>query len=292
MLNSNRIHRILLHRGQSRLPGILALLVLASPVVWITGYSLLYSVGAIGLLSGGWTTEHWRTAFLSGNALISLAYGSGISLLVTLFSACLAMTFVLLAPEIRRASWITALLWVPLAMPAIVLAFLTYQLLNPGGLISRLCVKARLIETATGFPILVNDSWAVGIVVAGILGQCPALILYLLKLWSTARVDRYMRLAMELGASRQQARFQVAVPMLLQRMRSMLLLSFLWTLGSYEIPLLLGVQYPMMSSVLIQKRSGQFNLLQRPEAFVHATVYFVVVSIGLILFFAWRRRDE
>lgn len=72
----------------------------------------------------------------------------------------------------------------------------------------------------------------------------------------------------------------------------MLLLNFLWMLGSYEIPLLLGVQYPMMSSVLIQKRSGQFNLLQRPEAFVLATVYFAVVSIGLMLFLVWRRRDE
>lgn len=87
-------------------------------------------------------------------------------------------------------------------MPAIVLAFLTYQLLNPGGLISRLCVKAGLIGAAAEFPVLVNDSWAVGIIVAGILGQCPALILYLLKMWSVARVDRYIRLAMELGASR------------------------------------------------------------------------------------------
>lgn len=283
---------MLFQRGQSRLPGILALLMLAAPVAWIIGYSLLYSVGAIGLLSGGWTTEHWRTPFRSGSALISLAYGSGISLLVTLLSASIAMICVLLAPETRRSRWITALLWVPIAMPAIVLAFLTYQLLNSGGLISRLCVKAGLIEVTSQFPVLVNDSWAVGIVVAGILGQCPSLILYLLRLWSVARVDRYVRLAMELGATRRQARIQIAVPMLLQRMRPMLLLNFLWMLGSYEIPLLLGVQYPMMSSVLIQKRSGQFNLLQRPEAFVHATVYFAVVSTGLMLFLAWRRRDE
>jgi putative spermidine/putrescine transport system permease protein len=292
VLSINLISRRLLHRGRFHLPGILALLALAAPVAWIIGYALLYSAGAIGLLSGGWTTEHWRTAFRSGHALISLAYGSGISLLVTLASAGIAMSFVLLAPEVRRSRWLTSLLWVPLAMPAIVLGFLTYQLLNPGGLISRLCFNAGLIETATEFPVLVNDSWAIGIIVAGILGQCPALILYLLKLWSVARVDRCIRLAMELGASRRQARLRVAAPMLLQRMRSMLLLNFLWMLGSYEIPLLLGVQYPMMSSVLIQKRSGQFNLLQRPEAFVHATVYFVVVSIGLMLFLAWRRRDE
>ncbi len=291
MLRSNRISRILVQCGH-RLPRIFALLVLAAPVAWIVGYSLLYSTGAIGLLSDGWTTKHWRTAFLSGNALISLAYGGGVSFVVTLLSTSISMSFVLLVPETRRSQWLTSLLCVPLAMPAIVLAFLIYQLLNPGGLLARLCVTAGLIEAPAEFPVFVNDSWAVGIIVAGILGQCPALILYLLKLWSTTRIDRYIRLAMELGASRRQARLQVAMPMLLHRSRSMLLLNFLWMLGSYEIPLLLGVQYPMMSSVLIQKRSGQFNLLQRPEAFVHATVYFAIVSLGLMLFLAWRRRDE
>lgn len=103
MLSRNPISRQLLHRGQFRLPGILALLALAAPIVWIIGYALLYSAGAIGLLSGGWTAEHWRTAFRSGNALISLVYGSGISLLVTLASASIAMSFVLLAPDVRRS---------------------------------------------------------------------------------------------------------------------------------------------------------------------------------------------
>lgn len=155
---------------------------------------------------------------------------------------------------------------------------------------SRVFWRIGVVDAPSGFPELVNDTWAIGILIAGFFSQFPILSLYLLKTWASAGIDRYCRLASSLGSTRWQTRWRVAVPMLVRRGRSMFLLCFLWTLGLFEIPLLLGVQHPMMYSVLIQKRSGQFNLLQRPEAFVHATIYFAIVSCGLILFTMGRRR--
>ncbi|MBL8811845.1 MAG: hypothetical protein JNM43_16880 [Planctomycetaceae bacterium] len=276
--------------GRFALPTVIALCVLATPVLWVIGYSLLYSTGAIGLFSDGWTMKHWQAAFRSGTALKCLGYSGIISAVVTLLSVTVATTFVVIAPEMRHSKRLTALLCFPLATPAIVMAFLTYQVLNPGGLMARLLFKVGFINSTAEFPVLVNDSWAVGIIVASFFSQCPSLILYFLKTWSVARIDRYCQLAVGLGASARQARFKVAVPMLLQRGKPLFLLGFLWTMGSYEIPLLLGVQFPMMSSVLIQKRSGQFNLLERPEAFVHATIYFAVVSLCLAVFLSRRHR--
>ncbi len=271
-------------------PAVVALCLLAAPVIWVIGYSLLYSTGMIGLFSDHWTMKHWHAAFRSGSALKCLAYSGAISAIVTTLSIVVSMAFVLLAPEARCSSSLSAVLCVPLATPAIVMAFLIYQLMNPGGVLARLCFQAGMIDSTTEFPVLVNDSWAIGIVVASFFSQCPLLILYFFHIWSSARIDRYCRLAVELGASVRQARLRVAAPMLFQRGKPLFLLGFLWTMGSYEIPLLLGVQFPMMSSVLIQKRSGQFNLLERPEAFVHASLYFAFVSLGLVLFLLPRRR--
>jgi len=93
----------------------------------------------------------------------------------------------------------------------------------------------------------------------------------------------------KLGATRWQARQQVALPMLLSRGRPMILLTFLFNLGSYEIPLLLGRQSPQMFSVLTQRRFGQFDLMQRPEAFVLAITYFLLVGLGLRLLLSWRK---
>lgn len=271
--------------------GFAGLLMIAAPVLWIVAYSLLYSTGLIGLLSQGLTLEHWTTALRSGAVVSSMVYSGTIAGTVTILTASVAVGFVVLCPEVRHSKPLTAVLCVPMATPSIVMAFVTYLILNPGGLVARICCHLGLLRTPSEFPELVNDRWALGIIAAAFLGQFPILTLYLLKTWTFAGIDRYCRLAASLGLSAWQTRWRVAVPMLTGRGRSMFLLCFLWTLGLFEIPLLLGVQHPMMYSVLVQKRSGQFNLLQRPEAFVHATIYFVLVSIGLMLLTAWGQRD-
>ena len=128
--------------------------------------------------------------------------------------------------------------------------------------------------------------------VAQTLSAFPLLTLYFLNTWTTARVDRYCRLAASLGASRAQCRWQVALPMLVRRGRSLILLAFLFNLGSYEVPLLLGSQSPQMFSVLTQRHFGRFDLHDRPQAFVLATTYFCLVSVSLMLFFKWRRSHD
>lgn len=271
--------------------GLLGLLAIAVPIVWIVGYSLLYSLGLIGLLSQGFTLEHWVSALRSRAVVASMIYSGTIAAAVTILAAIAAVGFVALCPKVRHSRVFTAAICVPLATPSIVMAFLTYLILNPGGLVARFCWHLRLLRTPNEFPELVNDRWGIGIVAAAFLSQFPILTLYLLKTWTAAGIDRYCRLAASLGLSTWQTRWRVVVPMLAGRGRSMFLLCFLWTLGLFEIPLLLGVQHPMMYSVLIQKRSGQFNLLQRPEGFAHATIYFVLVSVGLLLVISRRQRD-
>ncbi|MEZ6090221.1 MAG: hypothetical protein R3C05_19780 [Pirellulaceae bacterium] len=55
-----------------------------------------------------------------------------------------------------------------------------------------------------------------------------------------------MPIAESLGASWWDSRWRAALPMLLSRGASMIMLLFILTLGSYEVPLLLGRQSPQM----------------------------------------------
>lgn len=265
-------------------------LVLVAPLAWSLGYSLLYSTGGIGLLSDGWTLDHWRAALATGGLTDSILLSLSVAGIVTLLATSGALAIALAAPPAPRRSWLPVLLCVPLATPAVVAALIAYQVLNPGGLLGRFAFLAGWIESPSGFPTLVNDPWSLGIVVTQTLLAFPLLTLFFLGTWTSARIDRYSRLAESLGATRRQARLRVALPMLLRRGTPLILLVFLWQLGAYEIPLLLGRQSPQMFSVLTQRRFGQFDLEDRPEAFALAVTYLLLAAAGLLLLLYGKHR--
>lgn len=267
----------------------LLLAVIVAPMAWAFSYSVLYSIGAIGLLSDGWTLRHWRSALASGGLVSSLALSISVAAVVTTFSTLGALTITLVAPPPRSGRWLPALLCLPLATPAAIAALIAYQLLNPGGLFSRVAFHAGVVTSPTDFPALVNDRWALGIVLTQFLTSLPLLALFFLAAWTSARVERYCQLAESLGATPRQARLRVALPMLLRRGLPVVTLVFLWQLGTYEIPLVLGRQSPQMFSVLTQRHFGQFDLDQRPEAFTLAVTYLLLTAGGLLLLLLLRR---
>ncbi|MFO1094416.1 MAG: ABC transporter permease subunit [Planctomycetaceae bacterium] len=178
----------------------------------------------------------------------------------------------------------------PLATPSALAALLGYQILSPGGLLGRLAFHVGTIESPSELVPLVNDRWAVGIIVTQTLTAAPLMTLFFRGAWKAAHLDRYCRLAESLGATPQQARLRVALPMLLRRGAPLMMLVFLWQLGAYEVPLLLGRQSPQMFSVLTQRHFGQFDLHQRPEAFALSVAYLLLAGAGLWLYLR-RRRD-
>ena len=60
------------------------------------------------------------------------------------------------------------------------------------------------------------------------------------------------------------------------------MLFFIYVMGAYEIPLLLGRQSPQMLSVLAMRKYARFDITQKPEAFAIAFLYAVLVSVVLI----------
>ena len=60
-----------------------------------------------------------------------------------------------------------------------------------------------------------------------------------------------------------------------------LALLFAVVLGSYEIPLLIGSQSPQMISVLVLRRYALYDITQKPEAFIIALLYTLLV-LGLV----------
>ena len=262
------------------------------PVAWIAGYSLVYSLGGIGLLSDGWTLRHWRAAFATEAVRNSVAMSFTIAAAATFASTVVALGVCLMLASWRRHRLTRATLAVLIATPATVAGLLVQQLIGPSGWVSRVASTVGVTAGPGDFPVLVNDRWSIGLTLALCLTSTPMLCLFLLNTWSAARIDRYCTMAESLGASRWQARWRVAAPMLMVRARPLIALTFLWSLGAYEIPLLLGRQSPQLFSVLVARHFGQYDLALRPQAFVLATVYLTLVAVGLGVFVGMRRRHD
>ena len=260
------------------------------PVVWAFGYALLYSLGLIGLLADGFTLAHWREtlalAETPGTVLLSLWVAAAVTALATFGALELSLRL----PETLRRPGALALLCVPLATPVAVAGFVVYQLLAGGGFLARLAHRFGWIDGPAGFPVLVNDPFAAGIVLAHLISALPLLTLFFLNLRKSIRLDEQLALAEALGASPAKARRKVGRPLLLRKGRALVLLVFILTLGSFEIPLILGRESPRMFSVLIQNKAAGFDLADRPEAFVLALLYLALVLPPLGLYLKWRNR--
>lgn len=283
------------NRSGERLLGLavicLFVTIITVPLLWAFGYALLQSVGLIGYRSGGFTWRHWQLALTSGELASSLAWSLYVAVSSVALSAAAAVTAVLLRPSFWDRRWPIFLLGIGIAAPVAVNAINVHNLASGGGLLSRFAWHCGLIASPGDFPEWVNDRYGVGMIAALTLGMVPVLILYYSRLWTSLRGDRICLTAEFLGASPTRAKLTVMLPTLLRRAKGLLLLLVMLSLGSYEVPLLLGRQTPEMISVMIRRQSGLYDWNERPLAFALASVYFLIGVAILAVYRPGRRVD-
>lgn len=261
----------------------LLVVVVAAPVAFSLGYAALYSIGAVGLLSDGLTTEHWRAMFGRREVWSSLLLSLHVAVSTVLLATGIALALALLLRRPLERGPLSALLYVPLAIPGIVAAFLTFQLFAGGGLVGRWAAALGLADGPGELLPLVQDPWGLGIIATHVALAVPFFTLLFSELYRTEGVEDLETLATSLGASHRQTLWKVTVPVLLRQGATNLVLFFIVVLGSFEIPLLLGRQAPQMLSVLTYRKFALFDLAERPEAYVLALLYTALVFALLAL---------
>ena len=261
--------------------GLLVILI-AGPLLIGLGFMLLYSTGLIGLLATGFTLRFWTRVLLDGQTWVALTYSAllgGASL-----GASLALALALqaaLGARLRTGA-LRGLLFLPMAVPPLVAALLSVHMLGNAGLLSRLAHAAGVVARPEDFPTLLYTSVGLGIVVTHMTLVTPFLLLLLDRLARHESVAELEQVARTLGASRWQAWQRVSLPVLMRASAPVLSVYFVVLMGAYEVPLLVGAQYPSMIAVLIQRRFSQFDMGTRPEAYVLASLY-ACVAMGLLL---------
>jgi putative spermidine/putrescine transport system permease protein len=219
------------------------------------------------------TLAHYRNFLSDPEFRDALLLTIGIASLSTLISAVTGFALALSLRRITQRSRIfNVLVQVPIAVPHLVVALLLLDVIAPGGLISRMAYAAGIIKVPSEFPVLVNDRYGIGIVIAYALKEAPFVAVMVLAVLVRLG-DEYDAMARTLGASAWQRLRYITVPMVAPALISSALVVFAFICGAFEIPLLLGRQYPAMLPVVAQRKFMNIDLATRPDA----------IAVGLVI---------
>lgn len=239
------------------------------PLILSFGYAALYSLGLAGILNTSFTLSNWTNTVGSREVISAFLF----SFYVALISMFITITLALLLTSIFRNEVSRAtVIYLPLGIPAVVAAFYTFQVLSKTGLFT-----------------FIHDAFGIGIIATHVMMAVPFFMIVFTNLNASENIDELRNLARTLGATGLQAEFKVALPILLRKAFPTTVLYFIFVLGSYEIPLLLGRQYPQMISVLVIRKLQRFNLLDIPTAYAMAVLYLVVTGTMILLLFQNRK---
>lgn len=267
-------------------PLVLAGTLLGVPIAVGVGYLVAGTLGLVGNAAPGGMQRVLADGAVLRSALLSLWIATA-GTVIALFGALLiAVRFGDQARESRIARRIAAL---PLPVPTVAAAVAVLLLLGQGGWLSRIAMHLHLLAGPADFPALIQDPWAIGVIVAVVWKELPFLLLVALSLQSlrgTALSDA----ARTLGATRLQVLRTVTLPLLLRGMSPSIIAVFVFVLGSLELPLVLGPSAPLALPMLIQERRQALDMASHGEAYVIALLA-TVLALGAAVAHEWLRDD-
>lgn len=260
------------------------------PFALAFGYTLLHSFGIIGVTNDGFTLEHWAAVFRSGEMISSFFYSGIIAIVSLVLSVGIAMLFVVKFHRLLERKWISYITFLPLALPGIVAAFFTLQVLSKSGFFSRIAYNLGLISGIEAFPDLVNDRYAIGIILVLVSIAMPFFVILFQNIYNREQLSSLRELALSIGATESQANRKVVIPILFQKSRVIIGLYFIFLFGVYEVPLILGQESPQMVSVLIVRELRQFDITKLSEGYAIASAYTVLIVAAVVLIFFTNRK--
>jgi putative spermidine/putrescine transport system permease protein len=255
---------------------LLAIAVVALPVLVGVGYSTLAAVGILGPGASGFNPS--RVASVLSEPAVWR--GVGWSLWVASASTLLATAgAILIAGALRGRSTVDrlgrSLSVLALPVPHIVAAVLGVLILGQSGILARFAFAVGWIDSPGAMPALIYDRGGIGLILALTWKEIPFLALIAFSVLAT-RGEVLEETARGLGAGPLMTFRHVTFPLLWRGMLPGMVAVFAFVLGSYEAAALLAPSRPLALPLMTLERYTDVDLASRADAFV-------LVLIGVLL---------
>lgn len=188
-------------------------------------------------------------------------YVAGVSTLVATVLAVLAALALRRAPGGIGSLLFQAPLTIPHLLAAVGVAFVVGQT----GLGARLAAALGLVGTPEAFPALLYDKYSVGIILTYIWKEVPFIALVVLA-GLRGVASELEDVARTLGANPWQRFWNVVFPVIAPGIVAASLVVFAFIFGAFEVPYLLGGDYPTVLPVTAYDMYRSVDLTDRPLA--------------------------
>lgn len=249
-------------------------------ILFLVGYGMWSAVvQSIQTIDGEWTFAFYSELLQSETFLTSLKFTFWITLLSTFLSLVIGLLLTRLLYRLFQNSFAKILVWIPILIPHFVAGYLIYLFLSQSGLLSSLLFQIGIIEDRSAFPVVVQDTRGIGIILTYIWKEVPFVILMLLPIYY--EIDhRYKEVVKTLGGSRWDEFKTVEWPWLLPVLVEVAIILIAFVSTAFEVPYLLGVTRPEMLPVRAFEWFYDGDWSKRPLAFA-AMIIPGIVSLVL-----------
>jgi len=185
------------------------------------------------------------------------------------------------------------LAWLPMLIPHFVGAYICFLLFAPSGWFSSIFFQIGWLESMSQFPLLVNDPMYLGVIFTYIWKEVPFVVLMLLPVYQEMD-QRYEDVSKTLGGSNWTVFKTVELPWVWPISLEVFLILFVFVLGAFEVPALLGVTFPKMIPVLAYDWFYQAGWVNRPlaQAMMVCLSLVAIAAATLILTISHRWRQK
>ena len=219
----------------------------------------------------------------------ALGFTARIGLLSTALAVVLGVAAALVVRRMRSGRLGAALLQVTLPVPHVVAALAMILLLGQTGALSRVGAAAGLVDAPAAFPALTQDAFGWGIIASFVWKEAPfvaVIALAALRDGGGGGVADREDAARVLGASAAQRLRHVVLPALAPAVGAAGVLVFAFTVGSYEVPFLLGRPFPTTLPVVSYQLFRDPDLASRPLAMAVAVLTAALVGACVLAYLA------
>ena len=225
-------------------------------------------------------SERYAKLFWSG-----LALNLWVSFVSTFLAAALALWGALSIRKTFFAKKICNFIFsLNLPMPHLVVAVGMIFVFSQSGLLARFFTQIGFIASPSEFPILVKDKYGFGIILAYIWKEAAFFFIILMSVLQSLG-ENFEELAQSLGANKWQRFRYVILPLVMPNLFSASIIVFAFSFGAYEVPAILGVNYPQMLPVMALDFFLNPDLNARSEGMALSMIIAIIVMILVVIYF-------
>ena len=258
------------------------------------GTGIIQSLGVIpafGLTEP--TLKYYKEILTRSDILQSLKYSLYIAFVSAFFATSIGTILCAILVNLRQVKGkVMRVVQIPIIVPHVIVALFAINILSQNGILARIGAQLGLISDQQQFPLLLYDGHGLGVILAYLWKEIPFIVYFVIALMANIS-DSLGEAATNLGANRIQVFWKITLPLCMNTILSGFLIIFVFALGAYELPFILGATLPRALPVLAYIEYSKPDLLARPYAMaINGLMIAVSCSVAVIYYILLSRSTK